>query len=358
MENTLILVINPRAIYTRVAVYQGHSILFLKDIQHPDQELGRFSHYIEQVEYRTSKIIKELDDNGVCLDCIRAVVGRGGLLKPVESGIYSVNKKVLRDLKSEEYGEDPVNLGGILAYHLAESQKNCTPLIVDPVVVDEFCEFARYTGHKEFVKKSVFHALNQKAMARKHAKALMKNYEEMKLIVAHLGSGISVSAHKNGKVIDSNQVLDGDGPFSPERTGSLPTGDVIRYCFHSGKSEDEILDMVMHKGGLYSYLGTYSAYDVDKRVLNGDEDAAKVFEAMAYQVAKEIGAMYAVLESNIDGIIITGGIANSSWFVGKIIQRVKNMGPVHIYPGMREIESMAHRTLAAINGELDIKEYK
>ena len=358
MENTLILVINPRAVYTRVAVYQGHSILFLKDIQHPDQELGRFSHYLEQVKYRTERILKELDNNGVCLDCIRAVVGRGGLLKPVESGIYAVNERVIEDLKSEEYGEDPVNLGGIIAWELAKSQENCLPLIVDPVVVDEYCEFARFTGHKEFRKKSIFHALNQKAMARKHAKALMRDYKDMKLIVAHLGSGISVGAHKYGKVIDSNQVLDGDGPFSPERTGGLPVGDVVRYCFRSGKTEDEILDMIMHKGGLYSYLGTYSAYEVDKRVMAGDEEAAKVFEAMAYQVSKEIGAMYAVLESEIDGIIITGGIANSNWFVGKIIQRVKNMGPVHVYPGVREIESMAHRTLAAINGELEIKEYK
>jgi butyrate kinase len=358
MEDTLILVINPRSIYTRVAVYQGHSILFLKDIQYPDHELGRFSHYLEQVDYRTESILKELDDNGVCLDCIRAVVGRGGLLKPVESGIYHVNDKVLKDLQSEEYGEDPVNLGGIIAYKLASTWEDCKPLIVDPVVVDEFCQLARYTGHKLFEKKSIFHALNQKSMARKHAKALMKNYEDMKLIVAHLGSGISVGAHKYGKVIDSNQVLDGDGPFSPERTGSLPLGDVIRYCFRSGKTEDEVLNMIMHKGGLFSYLGTYSAYEVDKMVQEGDEEAAKVFEAMAYQVSKEIGGMYAVLESEVDGIIITGGIANSTWFVSKIIQRVKNMAPVHVYPGMREIESMAHRSLGAIQGEIKIMEYK
>ena len=329
----------------------------MKDIYYPDQELGRFSHYLEQVEYRSKGILKELDDNGVCLDCIRAVVGRGGLLKPVESGIYHVNEKVLKDLESEEYGEDPVNLGGIIAYHLAKQHEDCIPLIVDPVVVDEFCELARYTGHKQFTKKSIFHALNQKSMARKHAKALMKNYEDMKLIVAHLGSGISVGAHKYGKVIDSNQVLDGDGPFSPERTGSLPLGDVVRYCFRSGKTEDEILDMIMHKGGLYSYLGTYSAYEVDKMVHDGNEEAAQVFEAMAYQVAKEIGSMYAVLESDVDGIIITGGIANSTWFVSKVIQRVKNMAPVHVYPGMREIESMAHRTLGALNGEVKILEY-
>jgi butyrate kinase len=358
MDNTLILVINPREIYTRVAVYQGHSILFLKDINHPDQELGRFSHYLEQVEYRTSKIITELENNRVCRDCIRVVVGRGGLLKPIESGIYRVNEQMVKDLESEEYGEDSVNLGGIIAWKLATELHDCIPLIVDPVVVDEFCEFARFTGHSQFHKKSIFHALNQKSMARKHAKALMRNYEDMRLIVAHLGSGISVGAHKYGKVVDSNQVLDGDGPFSPERTGSLPVGDVVRFCFRSGKSEDEILNMIMHQGGLFSYLGTYSAYEVDQRVQKGDEEAALVFEAMAYQVSKEIGAMYAALDSEVDGIIITGGIANSTWFVSKIIQRVKNMGPVHIYPGMREVESMAHRSLGALNGEIEIKEYK
>ena len=222
MENTLILIVNPRAIFTQVAVYQGHSILFLKDIQHHDQDLGRFSHYLEQVQFRSDSILQELSNNGICLDCLKAVVGRGGLLKPMESGIYYVDENVIRDLESQKYGDDPVNLGGIIAYRIANTQEDCVALMVDPVAIDEFCEFARFTGHKEFTKKSIFHALNQKAMARKHAQALMKDYKEMKLIVAHLGSGISVGAHKYGKVIDSNQVLDGDGPFSPERTGSLP----------------------------------------------------------------------------------------------------------------------------------------
>lgn len=358
MEDFLILVINPRAIVTSVAVYQAHSLLFLKDIQHPEKDLVNFPHYLDQIDYRTEKIYKELDDNGICLDCIEAVVGRGGLLKPTESGIYEINQLIIDDLTSEKYGEDYVNLGGILSQRIANKIGGCRAFIVDPVVVDEFNEFARFTGHKDFQKKSIFHALNHKAMARKHAKALMKDYRDMKLIIAHLGSGISVAAHEYGKVVDANQVLDGDGPFSPERSGSLPVGDVIRYCFRSGKTETEILDMIMHKGGLYSYLGTYSAYQVDKMVREGNEEAAKVFEAMAYQVAKEIGAMYAVLNSEIDGIIITGGIAHSQWFVEKIIQRVRNMGPVHVYPGIREIESMAHRTLAAMGNELEIKTYK
>jgi len=357
MTQDLILVINPRSIFTRVAIYQNYNVLFLKDIMHPDQDLGRFSHYSEQVNYRRDKILSELDENGICLDCIQAVVGRGGLMKPVKSGIYEVNEAIVGDLKSAEYGDDYVNLGGILAKEISSLYPTMRSFIVDPVTVDEYSELARFTGHPEFDRKSIFHTLNQKAMAKRHAKALMRKYEEMKLIVVHLGSGISVGAHCNGCVIDSNQALDGDGPFSPERTGSLPTGDLIRYCFNSGKSENEIIEMVHYNGGLSAYLGTYSALEVDNMVANGDPKATKVFEAMAYQVSKEIGAMFAVLNSEIDGIIITGGIANSRWFVNKIIDRVKNMGPVHVYPGVVELDSMAQITLSAIRGDEEILVY-
>jgi len=186
----------------------------------------------------------------------------------------------------------------------------------------------------------------------------MREYKDMKMIVVHLGSGISVSAHEYGKVVDSNQVLDGDGPFSPERTGSLPTGDIVRYCFNSGKTETEVLNMIMHGGGLAAYLGTYSALEVDSRVNHDDPEAKKVFGAMAYQVCKEIGSMFAVLESEIDGIIITGGIANSRWFVNEIIKRVEKMGPVHVYPGVRELDSMAQRALEALRNEVEVLEYK
>ena len=359
MERTTILVINPRAIYTRIAIYENYNILFLKDIQHPDQDLGRFSHIIEQLNYRKQKVLQELDNNGLCMDCVKAVVGRGGLVKPVKSGIYEVNEALVRDLKSSEYGEDFVDLGGLLAEEVAtELGDNVKSFIVDPVTVDEFNDYARFTGHPDFERKSVFHTLNQKAIARRHAKALMREYEDMKLVVAHLGSGISVSAHDRGHVIDSNQVLDGDGPFSPERAGGLPVGDVVRYCFNSGKTETEIINMLMHGGGLKAYLGTYSALEVDARVNHGDHEAIKVFGAMAYQVSKEIGAMFAVLNSDIDGIIITGGIANSRWFVNEIIKRVEKMAPVHVYPGVRELDSMAQRALEALRGDVEILEYK
>ncbi len=359
MERTLILVINPRAVYTRVAIYENYNILFLKDVQHPDQELGRFSHIIEQLDYRKQKVLYELEHNGLCMECIKAVVGRGGLVKPVKSGIYAINDALVNDLKSAEYGEDFVDLGGLLAEEIAkELKQEVKAFIVDPVTVDEFNDYARFTGHPHFQRKSIFHTLNQKAVARRHAKALMRDYNEMKLIVVHLGSGISVSAHEYGRVVDSNQVLDGDGPFSPERTGSLPIGDVVRYCFRSGKSETEIMNMIMHKGGLYAYLGTYSALEVDAMVNHDDEKATEVFGAMAYQVCKEIGAMFAVLNSEIDGIIITGGIANSRWFVNEIIKRVEKMGPVHVYPGVRELDSMAQRALEALRGDVEILEYK
>jgi len=359
MERTTILVINPRAVYTRIAIYENYNILFLKDIQHPDQELGRFSHIIEQLNYRKKKVLEELDNNGLCMGCVKAVVGRGGLVKPVKSGIYAMNEALIHDLKSSEFGEDFVDLGGLLAEEVGkELGKNVKSYIVDPVTVDEFNDYARFTGHPDFDRKSVFHTLNQKAIARRHAKALMRDYNEMKLIVVHLGSGISVSAHDHGRVVDSNQVLDGDGPFSPERTGSLPIGDVVRYCFRSGKTETEIINMLMHGGGLKAYLGTFSALEVDARVNHDDPDATKVFGAMAYQVSKEIGAMFAVLDSEIDGIIITGGIANSRWFVNEIIKRVEKMGPVHVYPGVRELDSMAQRALEALRGDVEVLEYK
>ena len=359
MERTLILVINPRAVYTRIAIYENYNILFLKDIQHPDQDLGRFSHIIEQLNYRKRKVLEELDNNGLCMDCIKAVVGRGGLVKPVKSGIYAMNEALIRDLKSAEYGEDFVDLGGLLADEVAKELKSdVKAFIVDPVTVDEFNEYARFTGHPDFERKSVFHTLNQKAIARRHAKALMRDYNEMKLIVVHLGSGISVSAHDHGRVVDSNQVLDGDGPFSPERTGSLPIGDVVRYCFNSGKTETEIINMLMHGGGLRAYLGTYSALEVDARVNHDDPEATKVFGAMAYQVSKEIGSMFAVLDAVIDGIIITGGIANSRWFVNQIIKRVEKMGPVHVYPGVRELDSMAQRALGALRNEVEVLDNK
>jgi len=359
IERTLILVINPRAVYTRIAIYENYNILFLKDIQHPDQELGRFSHITEQLNYRKKKILNELENNSLCMDCIKAVVGRGGLVKPVQSGIYAINDALIHDLKSAEYGEDPVDLGGLLAVEIAQELKSeVKSYMVDPVTVDEFNDYARFTGHPDFERKSVFHTLNQKAIARRHAKALMREYNEMKLIVVHLGSGISVSAHEMGRVVDSNQVLDGDGPFSPERTGSLPIGDVVRYCFNSGKSETEVINMLMHGGGLKAYLGTFSALEVDARVNHDDPEAIKVFGAMAYQVCKEIGAMFAVLNSEIDGIIITGGIANSRWFINEIIQRVEKMGPVHVYPGVRELDSMAQRALEALRDEVEVLEYK
>jgi butyrate kinase len=357
MKEQLILVINPRKILTRIAVYENYNILFLKDINHTDQELGRFSHYLEEVEFRKNEILNQLAENDICIDCIHTIIGRGGLLKPVKSGIYKINDNIIEDLKSAEYGEDVVNLGGILVSELAKSQKEANAYIVDPSSVDEYDIFARYTGHPQFERKSVFHTLNQKAMAKKHAKAIMNDYNEMNLIVVHLGSGISVGAHKKGRVVDANQVLDGDGPFSPERTGSLPIGDIVRYCFNSGKSENQVLDMIMNKGGLYAYLGTYSALEVHNRVMDGDEKAAEVFEAMAYQVAKEIGAMFAVLESKIDGIIITGNIANSRWFIEKITKRVEGMGPVHIYPGVSELDTMAQYALMAFRNEIEILNY-
>ena len=218
-------------------------------------------------------------------------------------------------------------------------------------------EVARVTGHPNFHRLSIFHALNQKAVARQHASSMMNKYEDMNLIVVHLGGGITVGAHKKGRVVDVNQGLDGDGPFSPERTGSLPVGPLIRLCFSGKYTEAEILKMNKGAGGLVAYLDTNSAYDVEKRAQTGDQKATDVFAAMAYQVAKEIGSMYAVLCGDVDGILITGGVAHSKWFVNEISQRVHKMAPVHIYPGADEMRALAFNGFRVVRGETVAKEY-
>ena len=248
---------------------------------------------------------------------------------------------------------------GVYSLHLKEfcAENNIKAYIVNPVVVDELNPLARYSGHPLLPRRSIFHALNQKAVARQHARSLMQKYDDINLIVVHLGGGVTIGAHKKGRVVDVNQGLDGDGPFSPERTGTLPIGPLIRLCFSGKYTEAEILKMNKGAGGLIAYLGTNSAYEVEQRAQEGDQEAKKIFAAMAYQVAKEIGAMYAVLCGDVDGILITGGVAHSKWFVNEISQRVHKMAPVHIYPGEDEMRALAFNGLRVIRGETIAKEY-
>ena len=281
------------------------------------------------------------------------MVGRGGLLKPIPGGVYEVNDAMKRDLFNSPIGEHASNLGGLIAADLAAEIPGARAFIADPVVVDEMEEIARYSGHPLFKRISIFHALNQKAIARKHAASIQRKYEDLNLILVHLGGGISISAHCKGRVIDTNQALDGEGPFSPERSGTMPVGDLVRVCFSGKYTQKEVMKMIKGEGGLVAYTGTNNAYDVEIRAENGDQVSKDVFEAMAYQVCKEIGAMYAVLKGEVDAILITGGIANSKWFINEILNRVDKIAPTHVYPGEDEMEALAMNGLRVLNGECE-----
>ena len=357
-ENIRILAINPGSTSTKIAVYQNGKPIFLKTIKHSTEELGKFGKITDQYEYRKKMIYQELEEAEIKLNLIRAVVGRGGLVKPIASGVYKVNEEMKKDLRKSPLGEHASNLGGLIADDIAKALPNANAFIADPVVVDEMDSLARYSGHPDFERVSIFHALNQKAVARSHAKSIMKSYEELNLIVVHLGGGISVGAHKKGSVIDVNQALDGDGPFSPERTGTLPVGALVKAAFSGKYTLAEMKKMIKGNGGMAAYLGTNDAYDAELKAADGDEKSKEVFEAMAYQVAKEVGAMYTVLAGEVDGILITGGIANSKWFVNLIIQRVYKIAPVHVYPGEDEMRALATNGLLVLKGEIQPKVYE
>jgi butyrate kinase len=358
MTEKLILAINPGSTSTKIAVFKNTKPLFTKNITHQAEELKKFAKISDQYTFRKAIILQELEQADIHLDQIMAIVGRGGLVKPIASGIYAVNAKMKDDLLSGSAAEHASNLGALIADDLASSLPNAKAFIVDPVVVDEYEDIARISGHPLLPRTSIFHALNQKAVARAHAKSILRKYEELNMIVVHLGGGISVGAHKKGRVVDVNQALDGDGPFSPERSGSLPMGDFARLCFSGKYSKDQVLKMIKGEGGMVAYLGTNNAYEVEQRMIKGDEKAKLIYEAMAYQVAKEIGAMSTVLKCEVDAILITGGIAHSKWFVNQITERVYKIAPVHIYPGEDEMQALAMSGLMVINGEIKALEYQ
>jgi butyrate kinase len=358
MEDFRILAINPGSTSTKIAVYQNTNPLFVKNINHPSEELARFEHIADQFHFRKEMIYRELEEADIQLDKIQAVVGRGGMLKPISSGVYQVNDAMKSDLHDHPIKEHASNLGGLIADDIARSLPDARAYIADPVVVDELDPIARISGHPKFKRISIFHALNQKSIARQHAKSIMKRYEDLDLIVVHMGGGITVGAHSKGKVIDVNQGLDGEGPFSPERSGTLPTGDLVRFCFSGEYSEKEILKMVVGNGGLVAHLGTNSAYEAEQRALAGDEEAKFILEALAYQVAKCIGAMVPVLKGQVDAILLTGGVAHSKWITNLIIERVYRFAPVHIYPGEDEMRALAMNGLMVLKGEVEVKEYR
>ncbi|MBN2729384.1 MAG: butyrate kinase [Bacteroidales bacterium] len=359
MSSSLVLAVNPGSTSTKIAVFDLHSKkLFQKNIKHSAEDLAPFEIITDQYEFRKNIILKELEAGDIDIKEIEVVVGRGGLVKPIPSGMYKVNEPMKADLRKGILGQHASNLGGLIADDIAKSIGNAHAFIADPVVVDEMEDLARISGHPKFERISIFHALNQKAIAKTHAKAQGKEYEELNLIVAHLGGGVSVGAHKKGRVVDVNQALDGDGPFSPERSGGLPSGAMAKLCFSGEYTHKEVKKMITGKGGLVAYLDTNDALEVENRVKAGDDKARLIYEAMAYQVAKEIGSCAVVMKGEVDGILITGGVAYDKMFVEWIKERVSFIAPLFVYPGEDEMQALAFNGICFLKGEADVKEYQ
>lgn len=344
-----VLVINPGSTSTKVAVYAQEQPVFVETLRHKEEDLCSFAQVMEQEEYRRAAVQGALEEHGLEISSLRAIIGRGGLMRPLPGGVYAINQIMLEDLRSCRFGSHASNLGAILAYKLAASA-GLPSFIADPVVVDELAPVARFSGHPDIDRRSIFHALNHKAAARRCAMELGRPYAQLNLIVAHLGGGISVGAHKFGQVIDVNNALDGDGPFSPERSGGLPLGQVVDWCFTPGITASHVRGRITGHGGLRAYLGTASGVEIQQRIMDGDQDARSVMQAMAFQVAKEIGAMAVVLQGHIDAIILTGGLAHDTWLVEQIREYVQFLGPLFIYPGEDEMLALAQAANRALQG--------
>ncbi len=351
-----VLAINPGSTSTKVAAYKNETCLWNQGIEHPSSEINAFACVGDQYKYRISIIIKMLEEKGVQLEYFDAIVGRGGLLNPLEGGTYLVDEDLVRTLHNAPGGEHASNLGGIIAYHLGRSI-NVPVYIVDPVTVDEMEPVARLSGLPELSRLSQSHALNMKAVARKVAREMGKSYQELNLIVAHLGGGISVAPHRNGKMIDVNNA-NNEGPYSIERCGTLPAYQLVKLCYSGKYSEKEVITKINKEGGLFAYLGTKDGRVAEERMNAGDPQAKLVLEGMCYQVAKEIGAMSTVLEGKVDHIVLTGGLAHSEYITGEITRRVSFISPVLIVPGEEEMEALAFGALRVLNGEENALTYK
>ena len=351
-----LLIINPGSTSTKIGVYEDEKEIFVETLRHSSDEIAKYDSIFEQKEFRKSVIMNVLKENNFDVNTLDAVVGRGGMLKPIPGGTYEVNESLLNDLKVGVQGEHASNLGGILANEIAK-EVGGRAFIVDPVVVDELEPVARISGVPELPRKSKFHALNQKAVAKRFGKESKRGYENLNLIVVHMGGGVSVGAHKNGKVIDVNNALDGDGPFSPERAGAVPVGDLIKMCFSGEYTQEEVYKKIVGKGGYVAYLNTNDARDVLREKEEGNKFAELIYNAFIYQVSKSIGEMATVLKGKVDSIILTGGIAYSPIVVSDIKERVEWISNVAVYPGEDELLALAQGAIRVLGGEEEAKVY-
>ncbi|MBK5251988.1 MAG: butyrate kinase [Peptostreptococcaceae bacterium] len=349
-----ILAINPGSTSTKVAFYADREEVFVKTLDHPVEEIQKYDHVQDQFDFRKNVIMDLLKENGVELETLSAVVGRGGMLPPVESGAYKVNDIMVDRLKNRPVAEHASNLGALIAYEIAEGL-GIPAYIYDSVAVDEMEDIARISGMPLIPRVSFSHSLNSRAMAHKVAEKYGKKYAEMNFVVAHLGGGISVSVHKHGRMLDI--ISDDEGPFSPERAGRVPCNNLIDLCFSGEYDKRVVKKMMRGKGGITAYLGTVDAREVEKMIAEGNKEAKTVYEAMAYQVAKGIGELSTVLCGKVDAIILTGGIAYSKMMTDWISARVSFIAPVEVMAGENELESLAYGALRVLCGEEEAKTY-
>ena len=352
-----ILVVNPGSTSTKMAVYEDEKPLLLRNITHSAEQLAPFGDVTEQQDFRRQLVLDELEMANIPLQ-FDAVIGRGGLVKPISGGVYEINQQMIDDtLHGCVMHNHACNLGCLIAHEIAAMIPECRSFIADPGVVDELSPLARISGSPLMPRICIWHALNQRAIARRYARGIGKEYEDLNLIICHLGGGISVAAHEHGKAIDANNALDGEGPFSPERAGSLPAADLIRLCFSGKYSEKQLLKRIAGKAGLNAHLGTNNMREILERIKQGDEHAHLIVEAMIYHVAKNIAAEGAVLCGKVDAILLTGGMAHSDYIVNELRRRIGFLAPVYTFPGEDEMEALALNALAVLQKKREAKVY-
>lgn len=350
------LIINPGSTSTKIGVFEDETLLFEETLRHSTEEIAQYASIVDQKDFRKEIIVNLLNEKNFDIKSLNMVVGRGGMLKPIPGGTYAVTDDLLEDLKIGKQGQHASNLGGILAREIGDSI-GVPSFIVDPVVVDEMMPIARYSGVPELPRTSVFHALNQKAVAKRYANEIGKAYTDLNLIVVHMGGGVSVGAHKNGRVIDIFNALDGDGAFSPERAGSVPSGALVKMCFSGKYTEKEVYKKLVGNGGFNAYMGTNDMRDVEKAVLAGDKNAEEIRDAFILQVAKDMGSMACVLEGKVDQIIVTGGIAYDKGVVAGLKERAQWIAPFTVYPGEDELLALVQGGLRVVNGVEEAMKY-
>jgi len=351
-----LLIVNPGSTSTKVAIFENTTLVLDKTLRHSTSELSPYEKVTDQYDFRKEIIMNFVKDSEIPLEDFDAVVGMGGLIKPIPGGTYRVNEAMIRDLRSGLQGLHASNLGGLIAHEIAKHIGK-PAFIVDPVVVDEFDDISRVSGHPLIKRRSIFHALNQKAIARQYCKDAGKGYFNANFIVVHMGGGLSVGIHAKGRVIDANNALDGDGPFSPERSGSLPVGDLVDLCYSGEYTKSEMRAAITGKGGIVAYFDSNNMMEIEERGKK-EPHVQLIIDAMIYQISKEIGAMSTAVCGKVDAILLTGGLAHWKYLVKEISRRVKFIAEVHAYPGEHELLALALGALRVLKGEEEAKYYE